>query len=61
MGIRNKISPGYGYPLTLAVVEWADLFTGPVYKHLVVDSLNYLYSSAGDYAGEKGLVNIELI
>lgn len=39
MGIRNKISPGYVYYLTLTIVEWIDLFTRPVYKHLIVDSL----------------------
>ncbi|WP_423129760.1 hypothetical protein [Gaoshiqia sp. Z1-71] len=89
MGIRNKISPGYTYYLTLTVVGWIDLFTRPVYKHVIVDSLNYmtafleekmeyirnnpvkaelvanpeeyLYSSARDYAGEKGLVNIEFV
>jgi REP element-mobilizing transposase RayT len=41
MGIRNKISPGYVYYLTLTLVEWVDLFTRPAYKHLIVDSLNY--------------------
>ena len=89
MGIRNKISPGYTYYLTLTVVGWIDLFTRPVYKHVIVDSLNYmtafleekmecirnnpvkaelvanpeeyLYSSARDYAGEKGMVNLEFV
>ncbi|WP_423128672.1 hypothetical protein [Gaoshiqia sp. Z1-71] len=89
MGIRNKISPGYTYYFSLTVVGWIDLFTRPVYKHVIVDSLNYmtafleekmeyirnnpvkaelvanpeeyLYSSARDYAGEKGLVNIEFV
>ena len=40
MGIRNKITPGYAYYLTLTVVEWIDVFSRPVYKHLIVDSLN---------------------
>jgi len=25
MGIRNKISPGYAYYITLTVVEWIDI------------------------------------
>ncbi|HKJ43373.1 MAG TPA: hypothetical protein VKA27_14845 [Sunxiuqinia sp.] len=47
MGIRNKISPGYVYYLTLMVVEWIDLFTRHVYKHLIVDSLNYCIANKG--------------
>ena len=47
MGIRNKISPGYTYYLTLTVVEWVDIFTRPVYKHLIVDSLNYCIDDKG--------------
>jgi len=47
MGIHNKISPGYIYYLTLTIVEWIDLFTRPVYKHLIVDSLNYCIANKG--------------
>lgn len=47
MGIRNKISPGYVYFLTLTIVEWVDIFTRPVYKHLIVDSLNYCIANKG--------------
>jgi len=47
MGIRNKISSGYAYYLTLTIVEWADIFTRPVYKHLIVDSLNYCIANKG--------------
>ena len=39
MGIRNKISPGYAYYLTITVVEWIDVLSRPVYKHLMVDSI----------------------
>ncbi len=47
MGIRNKISKGYVYYLTLTVVEWADLFTRPAYKHMIIDSLNYCIANKG--------------
>ena len=87
MGINNKISEGYAYFLTLTIEEWIDVFSRPVYKHIIVDSLNYciankemnyihnnpvkaelvgraedyLYSSARDYAGEKGLVELIMV
>ena len=41
MGINNKISAGYAYYLTLKIEEWVDVFFRPVYKHIIVDSLNY--------------------
>ena len=41
MGIRNKISSGYVYYLTLTVEEWIDVFSRPAYKHIIIDSLNY--------------------
>ncbi|MDE5423150.1 transposase [Ancylomarina sp. DW003] len=49
MGIRNKISEGYCYFLTLTVVDWVDVFTRPNYKHIIVDSLRYCQK-------EKGLI-----
>jgi putative transposase len=33
----------------------------PVRLELVANPEDYLYSSARDYSGEKGLVNIELV
>jgi putative transposase len=30
MGIKNKISEGYIYFLTLTVVDWVDVFTSAV-------------------------------
>jgi putative transposase len=33
----------------------------PVRSEIVTDPTNYFYSSAGDYAGTKGLVNIEFV
>jgi REP element-mobilizing transposase RayT len=41
MGIKNKIFEGYTYFLTLTVVDWVDIFTRPVYKHIIVDALEY--------------------
>ena len=47
MGIRNKISPGYTYFVTLTIVEWIDIFSRPVYRHLIVDALNYCVETKG--------------
>lgn len=49
MGIRNKISPDYKYFVTLTVEEWVDIFTRPIYRHIIVESLKYCQK-------EKGLV-----
>lgn len=29
------------YFITLTVVDWVDVFTRPIYKHIVIDSLLY--------------------
>ena len=47
MGINNKISEGYAYYLTLTIAEWIDVFSRPVYKHILVDSLNYCIANKG--------------
>jgi len=47
MGIKNKITSGNVYYLTLTIVEWVDIFSRPVYKHLIVDSLNYCIANKG--------------
>jgi len=47
MGIKNKISPGYTYFLTLTVVEWIDIFTRASYRHIMIDSLNYCIKNKG--------------
>ena len=47
MGIKNKISEGYNYFLTLTVVGWVDIFTRPVYKHIIIDSLEYSIKNKG--------------
>ncbi len=33
----------------------------PVHEHLVAHAEDYLFSSAGDYAGRPGLVKVELL
>jgi hypothetical protein len=38
-----------------------NIHTNPVRSELVANPEEYLYSSARDYSGEKGLVNIELV
>ncbi len=47
MGINNKISTGYAYYLTLTIEEWVDVFSRPVYKHILIDSLNYCIANKG--------------
>ncbi|MEQ8581267.1 MAG: transposase [Marinoscillum sp.] len=47
MGIKNRISQGYLYFLTLTVVDWVDVFTRPVYKHHIVNSLKYCQQQKG--------------
>ena len=47
MGQKNKIFPGHLYFLTLTVVDWVDVFTRPVYKHIIVDSLKYCQEQKG--------------
>lgn len=47
MGIKNKISEGYIYFLTLTVVDWVDIFTRPVYKHILIESIRYCQQNKG--------------
>ena len=47
MGINNKISAGYAYYLTLTIEEWIDAFSRPIYKHIIVDSMNYCIANKG--------------
>lgn len=47
MGIKNKISEGYMYFLTMTVVNWIDIFTRPVYKHIIIDALKYNQQNKG--------------
>ena len=56
MGIKNKIVNGYAYFLTMTVVNWID-----VKAEIVENDHEHLYSSAKNYAGEKGLLNVVLV
>ena len=47
MGKKNRISTGYLYFLTLTVVDWVDIFTRPVYKHILLDSIRYCQREKG--------------
>jgi len=47
MGIKNHISEGYAYFLTMTVVNWIDVFTRPDYKHIIVDALKYNQKNKG--------------
>lgn len=47
MGLKNKIYEGYTYYMTLTVVEWVDIFTRPIYKQIIVDSLKYCQEAKG--------------
>jgi REP element-mobilizing transposase RayT len=47
MGIKNKISEGYNYFLTLTVIDWIDVFTRPRYKYIILDSLIYCQKNKG--------------
>lgn len=47
MGIKNKISEGNACFLTMTVVNWIDVFTRPVYKHIIVDALKYNQEKKG--------------
>ncbi|GGK64597.1 hypothetical protein GCM10011405_10710 [Rufibacter glacialis] len=47
MGIKNKIHEGYLYYLTLTVVDWVDVFTRPVYRHIIIDSLKFCQEKKG--------------
>ena len=49
MGLKNKTSPNGIYFLTTTVVEWVDIFTRPVYRNIILDSLKYCQK-------EKGLI-----
>jgi len=47
MGIKNNISEGYTYFLTMTVASWIDVFTRPVYKHIMVEALKYSQQNKG--------------
>jgi REP element-mobilizing transposase RayT len=46
MNIQHRIN-GKVYFITTTVVDWIDIFTRPVYKHIVLESLNYCVENKG--------------
>jgi REP element-mobilizing transposase RayT len=48
MDIKNRIT-GEVYFVTDTVVDWVDIFTRPIYRHINIDSLQYCQK-------EKGLI-----
>ncbi|WP_258098152.1 REP-associated tyrosine transposase [Marinoscillum pacificum] len=47
MGIKNKISDGYLYFVTMTVVDWVDVFTRPSYKNEIVNALKHCQQKKG--------------
>ena len=47
MGLKNKIEIDQTYFLTLTVVDWVDVFTRPVYRHIMIDSLAHCIKEKG--------------
>jgi putative transposase len=47
MGIKNPILPNEIYFLTSTVVDWVDVFTRPVYKDIIVNSLKFCQNKKG--------------
>ena len=48
MDIKNRIE-GEVYFVTDTVVDWVDIFTRPIYRHIIIESLEYCQK-------EKGLI-----
>ena len=48
MDIQHRIT-GEVYFVTDTVVDWVDIFSRPIYKHIIIDSLQYCQK-------EKGLI-----
>ena len=48
MQIQNRVTKEM-YFITSTVVDWVDVFTRPVYKHVIIESLEYCQK-------EKGLI-----
>jgi len=40
MDIKNRIE-GEVYFVTDTVVDWVDIFTRPIYRHIIIESLEY--------------------
>ncbi|MBI3136183.1 MAG: transposase [Bacteroidetes bacterium] len=46
-GIKHTIKKEAPYFITMTVVNWVDVFTRPVYKDAIIDSLNYCIKNKG--------------
>ena len=46
MDIQHRIT-GEVYFVTDTVVDWVDIFTRPLYKHIIIDSLSYCQKEKG--------------
>jgi putative transposase len=46
MDIQHRIN-GKVYFITTTVVDWIDIFTRPVYKHIILESLTYCQNEKG--------------
>jgi len=48
MSEKDKVKNPEGiYFITITVIDWVDLFTRPVYKHILIDSLEYCIKNKG--------------
>lgn len=47
MGLKNPIIEEGIYFLTLTVVDWVDVFTRPIYRHIIIDSLKFCQKEKG--------------
>ncbi len=46
MDIKNRIE-GDVFFTTDTVVDWVDIFTRPIYKHIILESLTYCQKNKG--------------
>jgi REP element-mobilizing transposase RayT len=46
-GVKHTIKKDSSYFLTLTIVNWADVFTRPVYKDVIIDALKYCIANKG--------------
>ena len=46
MDIKNRIT-GEVYFVTDTVVDWMDIFTRPIYRHIIIESLKYCQTEKG--------------
>ena len=46
MDIKNRIT-GEVYYVTDTVVDWMDIFTRPIYRHIIIESLKYCQTEKG--------------